>query len=224
MVDWREHEVREVERYRDGESRLPEQPDERQRALTRLGNAAGGAGLSLLMQGRRADAAEWLGRAAVRYRESWDGAPPGSWGRPIGMIKARLLAGDLAGAEADARWSLEQGPAEAESPIGRYCAVLALLVLGRDEEALPLAESIGGRDDFPEPVAEALAALAAGEVLAYYEAVEDVLLSFESREGYLEDIPAADTVLVLQALAAARDLAAELPASPLLPRWRLDVK
>ena len=33
-------------------------------------------------------------------------------------------------------------------------------------------------------------------------AVESVLASFETREDYLEDIPVADTVLVLQALAA----------------------
>ncbi len=218
MSDWAEHERREVERYRDGESRLPDGTDERQRALTRLGNAAGGAGLALLMQGRPAEAGEWFACASERYRESWHGAPPGSWGRPIGMIKARLLAGDRAGAEIDARWALEQGPVESESPIGLYCAALALLVLGLDREARPVAGSIRERDDFPRPVADALAALAAGDVIAYIEAVEDVLLSFEAREAYLEDIPVADTVLVLQALAAQRDLAAELPASPLLPR------
>jgi len=43
-----------------------------------------------------------------------------------------------------------------------------------------------------------------------------VLESFENREEYLEDIPVADTVLALQALAARRGLAAEL-SSPLLP-------
>jgi hypothetical protein len=217
VADWAEHERREVERYRDGEARLPADGDERQRALTRLGNAAGGAGLALLMQGRRDDAAEWLARAAERYRESWDGAPPGSWGRPIGAIKARLLAGDRPGAEADARWALEHDPAGAESPIGRYCAALALLTLRRYEETRPVASSLREREDFPRPVADALAAIAAEDVLAYIEAVEDVLLSFEAREDYLEDIPVADTVLVLQALAADRDLAAELPASPLLP-------
>ena len=71
-------------------------------------------------------------RAAERYRESFADAPPGSWGRPIGAIKARLLAGDWDGAEAAADWALEAGAAEAESPIGRYAACLALLVLGRD--------------------------------------------------------------------------------------------
>ncbi len=43
-----------------------------------------------------------------------------------------------------------------------------------------------------------------------------MLESFETRTEYLEDIPVADTVLVLQALAQRRGMAAELE-SPLLP-------
>jgi hypothetical protein len=218
VVDWDEHVQRELRRYRDGEARLGDAPDSdsRQRQLTRLGNAAGGAGLSLLMAGRRDEAAEWLTRAAERYRESWDDAPPDSWGRPIGMVKSRVLAGDWAGAERDARWTLEQRAADADSPIGRYAACLALLVLGDDERARVLADGLRTRDDFPRDVGDALATLAAGDRLGYVDAVESVLESFERRDEYLEDVPAADTVVVLQRLAQRRDLAAEL-ASPLLP-------
>jgi hypothetical protein len=43
-----------------------------------------------------------------------------------------------------------------------------------------------------------------------------VLESFEKRDEYLEDIPVADTVVVLQGLARPRGLEAAL-ASPLLP-------
>lgn len=218
MVDWREHEERELGRYEDGSARLPdaEDSDQRQRQLTRLGNAAGGLGLTLLLQGRTEEAAGWLARAAERYRESYADAPPGSWGRLIGAVKARVLAGDRAGAVDDARWALGERPQEAESPIGRYAGTLALLVLGRDEEARRLAESLRGRGDFPRDVAAALAALAAGDGAAYADAAASVLRSFETRTEYLEDVPAADTVIVLQALAARRGLAAEL-ASPLLP-------
>ena len=53
--------------------------------LVRIGNAAYGAGLALLMLGRREEAAEWLDRAALRWRESWEHATPTSWGRPIGV-------------------------------------------------------------------------------------------------------------------------------------------
>jgi tetratricopeptide (TPR) repeat protein len=215
---WQEHFSREEARYRDGEERLPaaEDVDARQRQLTRLGNAAGGAGLALLMQGRRDEAAEWFARAAERYRASYDDAPPGSWGRPIGMIKSRILGDDWPAAERESRWTLDEGAAGAESPIGRYAAALALLVLGEDVEARPVATTLRDRDDFPPAVADALATIAAGDRLGYINAVEDVLESFETRDEYLEDIPVADTVLVLQALAARRDLAAEL-SSPLLP-------
>lgn len=218
MTDWVEHVERETARYRDGESRLPEaeDADARQRQLTRLGNAAGGAGLALLAEGRQDEAADWLARAAERYRESWDDAPPESWGRPIGMLKARLLAGDWPSAADEARWTLEQGATEAESPIGRYAACLANLVLERWEDARVLADGLRFDASFPHDVGDALAFIAAQDRLGYVEAVESVLSSFEAREAYLEDIPLADTVLVLQALAARRDIAAAL-TSPLLP-------
>lgn len=214
--DWSAHLRREEGRYRDGESRLPDDPDERQRQLTRMGNAAGGAGLALLMAGRTEDAAEWFDRAATRYRESYALAPPGSWGRPIGALKSRILAGDWDGAEEEARWALDEGAGEADSPIGRYAGALALLTLGRDEDARPVAGSLRERDDFPHDVADALATLAAEDMLGYTYAVESVLRSFEEREAYLEDMPVADTVIVLQALAAKRVMAVELD-SPLLP-------
>ena len=219
MVDWAEHSRREDARYRDGEARLPEAEDQdsRQRQLTRMGNAAAGVGLARLMAGDTEVGREWFARAVERYRESYELAPPGSWGRPIAILKARILAGDWDGAESDARWTLDQGAGDAESPIGRYAATLALLVLGRDQEARALADGLRMRDDFPAPVADALAYIAAGDTLGYIDAIEAVLESFETREDYLEDLPAADTVVVLQAFAARRDMAAEL-SSPLLPR------
>ena len=214
--DWSAHLERQEGRYRDGVERLPDDPDERQRQLTRMANAAGGAGLALLMSGDREQAAEWFDRAARRYRESYEQAPPGSWGRPIGAIKSRILAGDWAGAEREARWALAEGAAESDSPIGRYAGALAHLTLEDYEAARPVADSLRERDDFPHDVADALATLAAEDVLGYTYAVESVLRSFETREDYLEDMPVADTVIVLQAVAARREMAAEL-SSPLLP-------
>jgi hypothetical protein len=219
VVDWAEHARREDARYRDGEARLPdaEDQDARQRQLTRMGNAAAGVGLARLMAGDPEEARTWFARAVDRYRESYPLAPPGSWGRPIAILKARILSGDWDGAETDARWTLDQGAPDAETtPIGRYAGALALLVLGRDEEARVLADGLRTRDDFPAPVADSLAFIAAGDPVAYVEAIEAVLVSFETREEYLEDLPVADTVVVLQALAARRDMAAHL-RSPLLP-------
>jgi hypothetical protein len=214
VADWTALFEREAGRYRDGEERLGDGADERQRQLTRMGNAAWGAGLCLLMQGE--DARPWLDLAAARWRESYAEAPPGSWGRPIGAIKALVLAAEWQAAEEAARWALAEGAAESESSIGRYAAALACSVLGDREGARIHADAIRIRDDFPRDVGDALATIAAEDVVGYVEAVESVLESFETRGEYLEDVPVADTVLVLQALAARRNMATDL-ASDLLP-------
>jgi hypothetical protein len=219
VADWAAHLRREDERYRDGESRLPGvgDADARQRQLTRMGNAAAGAGLALVMQGRGSEARAWFDRACDRYRESWEDAPPGSWGRPIAILKARILAGDWDGAERDARWTLDEGAADAESPIGRYAAALAFAVLGEWDDLRSAADALRVGGSFPADVADALAFIASPDPVAYVEAVESVLESFETREEYLEDLPAADTVLVLQALAERRGLAPAELESELLP-------
>jgi hypothetical protein len=217
VEDWAAHRERAGRRYDDGEARLPADPDARQRQLTRMGNAAGAAALASLMAGEREVAAGWFGKAADRYRESWADAPPGSWGRPIGALKARVLGGDWAGAADDSRWAIDAGAGEVESPIGRYAAALACAVL-EDWPAVRLhADAIRTRDDFPSDVGDALAMLAAEDVVGYAEAVEAVLESFEARDEYLEDVPVADTVLVLQALARRRGLPVPELRSTLLP-------
>jgi hypothetical protein len=213
-VAWDEHAEREEHRYADALGRMPDDPDRRQKQLVRAAMAAGGAGLARLMQGRRAEATGWFIRSAERYRDSWPDAPPKSWGRLIGALKARLLAGDWDGAEADARWALDQEPAG--GAIGDYAAALALLILARDSEAAPIASALVGNVEFPPPVAEALDGLASGNGSDYGRAVVAVLRSFEERDDYLDDIPVADTVIVLEALAERRRIGAR-PQSALLP-------
>jgi hypothetical protein len=185
-----------------------------ERSIVRKGNTAYAAALALLMAGD-VDAAEWFRRAAATWRESWSGGE--SWGRPIGALKASLLAHDQVAIEELAPWALSLGTATAESPIGRYAAALALLALERWPEARHVAESLRGRDDFPNDVADALAYIAAHDVVGYSEAVESVVDSFEARDDYLEDIAVADTALVLQELARRRGIEHALPASPVLP-------
>ena len=216
MPGWREIATREESRYRDGEARLPDDPDARQRQLTRMGNAANAAGLARLMADDQGGAAQWFARAADRWRESYADAPPGSWGRPIGAMKARILAGDWEGAEHDARWTLDEGAEDAVSPIGEYAACLAHLVLGDRVSARVLADGLRTHDGFPTGVGDTLAFIATEDVVGYTEAIGSVLESFETRTEYLEDVPVADTVLVLQALAGRRGMDVEL-SSPLLP-------
>jgi hypothetical protein len=207
-VDWRERYERAAERYAAGETR---ELDERQ--LVQLANSAWAAGLSALMSGDRWGAWRWLRLAASRYRESWDaGGAKDAWGRPIGALKALLIAGEAGrghGLPDDsplltARWTLDVGAVDAASPIGRYAGVLALLVLGRDEEAEPLVATLG--EEFPTDVAAALAALAAHDAEAYAAAAAEMLRSFQEQTQFLEDVPVADTKLALDVLAERRGL------------------
>src|SRR5581483_2208092 len=192
--EWQTRAGRASARYESGATRGLDQ-----RQLTQLANAAWAAGLCLLMAGDG---------------ESWENAPPDSWGRPIAAMKALLLAGD--DATDAARWALAAGAEDATSAIGRYAAALARLVLGEDVEARVVASTLRD-DDFPRAVADALVTIAAADRAGYLLAIEDVLESFEQRSDFLEDVPVADTVLVLQRLAASREVAVELPPSSLLP-------
>jgi hypothetical protein len=194
-----------------------EKRDRYQRGLVMQGNTAYAAALALLMAHDPA-AGDWFRRAAARWRESWDaGAPADAWGRPIGALKASLLARDEPALEALASWTLELGTATADSPIGRYAATLALLVLERWPEARHVAESLRERDDFPRDVADALAYITAHDVVGYVEAVESVVQSFETRDEFLEDVRVADTALVLAELARRRGIEMPLPESAFLP-------
>jgi hypothetical protein len=200
---------------RERQSRYSEQHGELdERSLVRKGNVAYAAGLGLLMLGDPG-APEWLRRAAATWRESWQGGE--SWGRPIGAVKASLLAGDEAGAEEHARWALDTGAERSESPIGRYAATLALLALGRWVDARHLADSLRERDDFPRDVADALAYISAHDVVGFAEAIESVVESFETRSEFLEEARVADTALVLDLLARRRGIELELPESDVLP-------
>jgi hypothetical protein len=192
-MDWRERYERAAARYAGGETR---ELDERQ--LVQLANAAWAAGLSLLMAGDREGAREWLARSAERYRESWQGGE--AWGRPLGALKALLIAEE--DARDAARWTLDAEAVEAESPIGRYAGALALLVLERDDEAAALAAGLG--EDFPADVSAALEALARGDASAFRTAVVGIRREFESREEFLEDLPVPDTALALEAFASRR--------------------
>ena len=188
-----------------------------ERAVVRLGNLAYAAGLASLMAGSPS-AGAWLLLAAEHWRASWDlGSGVDAWGRPVGALKAALLAGDEVVLDELAGWTLGLGSAAAASPIGRYAAVLAFLVRRRDDDAAAVAATLRGRDDFPHDVGEALAAIADGDEASVAPAVESVVLSFESREEHLEGVAVADTALVLRELAHRRGLVCELRASPVLP-------
>lgn len=160
-----------------------------------------------LLQAGDPAAAGAFARAAARYRESWELAPPRSFGRLIGMLKAAVLAGDAREAAEYARGQV----AEADSPPSSYALAVAALVLGDDEQAARLAE--GMREGSPAfgRAAGAIAALAARDGAAYGRAVGEIVADFATREEHLTGVPIADTALMLDALAAQRGMAAGVP-------------
>jgi hypothetical protein len=223
---WAWHYWRELRRVRNGEGRLAEaegrsNAHRREQQLMRVGSAAWGVGLTLLMLYRVNEARSWLDRSAICYRRSLADAEPGSWGRSIGALKARLLAGDHAGALREARATLDLGADSATSPIAKYAACLSFLALGEDDDAREMSIHLSREPDFPIATAASCSALTLGDAVAYAENIEEVLRTFEERLRFLEDIPVADTVLALQALAAERGMNTEL-RSPRLPSGAVD--
>ncbi len=67
--------------------------------LLREAIATEGTAQRALLAGESVSARGALRKASRLYRESWEAAPPGSYGRLIGMLKAAVLAG---GAQDDA--------------------------------------------------------------------------------------------------------------------------
>jgi hypothetical protein len=174
---------------------------------------ADGEGLRLLLDGDDEAGRVRLAEAVARYRASWELAPPRSFGRLVGMLKAAVIAGDdAAGAAAYARSAV----GEADSPPSHYVIAIAALVEGDDDAALVAAD--GMREGSPAfgRAADAIAAIARGDGAAYAAAVTAIVSDFEGRDEHLTGVPVADTALMLERLAEPRGLAAH-PRSALLP-------
>jgi hypothetical protein len=166
----------------------------------------------LLLEGDAGAGAARMREAVARYRRSWELAPPRSYGRLIGMLKAAIIACDAEDAAAYAREQV----GEADSPPSHYVVALAALVAGDDEAARAAAE--GMREGSPPfgRAAEAIEALATGDGDRYAVALRAIVSDFEARDDHLTGVPIADTALMLERLAEPRGLAAR-PASALLP-------
>jgi hypothetical protein len=220
-VDWQAKLEASAAAYEERRQALDQDDPAGERAdlrVSHVGTAAWSAGLAALMAGDAELSRAWQRRAADAYRDSWALAPPGSWGRPVAVLRCDLLAGDDETARQDAEATLAAGAATSDSLIGRYAAAVALLVLGRDEDAGGHARHLLADQTFePRPVAEALLALAEGDAERFAWSAGEVLRTFEERSAFLEDTPVADTVLVLDGLAALRKLDHPRLRSPFLP-------
>lgn len=171
-----------------------------------------GEGLRALLDGDLGRGRERLREAVARYRASWELAPPRSYGRLIGMLKAAVIAGDAADAAAYVRAQI----AEADSPPSSYALAIAALVDGDDAAAAELADGMRAGSPAFGRAADAIAALTSRDAEAYAAAVRAIVDDFEGRDEHLTGVPVADTALMLETLAEPRGLAAH-PASALLP-------
>ncbi|MGH2919016.1 MAG: hypothetical protein ACRDLS_10535, partial [Solirubrobacteraceae bacterium] len=147
---------------------------------------------------------------------SWAIAPPRSYGRLVGLLKAAVLAGEAAPAADEVRHELEGDPDAGGSPVASYVLAVAALVAHDDDAVGPLAEIMEARGNAFERTAAALRALAGGDGVAYAAAVTAIEADFASRDEHLTGVPIADTAVMLERLADARGIAAR-PDSALVP-------
>lgn len=177
--------------------------------------AAEGVAHAALVEGDVEAARAAYADAVEKYRASWALAPPKSYGRLVGLLKAAVLAGDSAAAAAEVRAALAEDPDAAGSPVASYVLAVASLILGDDDAVAPLADLMDPRGGAFERTATALRALAAGDAAQYADAVAAIEADFAARDEHLTGVAIADTAIMLELIARERGLAAELD-SPLV--------
>lgn len=177
--------------------------------------AAEGEAHGALLAGDTEAAAANYGRAVELYRASWALAPPKSYGRLVGLLKAAVLGGTAEPAADEVRAELEDDADAAGSPVASYVLAVAALIKNDDDAVAPLAEVMEPRGGAFERTAAALRALAAGDADAYAAAAAAIADDFAAREEHLTGVPIADTAIMLELIARERGLAAELD-SPLM--------
>ncbi len=178
--------------------------------------AAEGEAHAALVAGHADAARAAYARAVEAYRASWALAPPRSYGRLVGLLKAAVLGGDAMPAAAEVRAALEGDPDAPGSPVASYVLAVAALIAGDDDAVAPLADVMDPRGGAFERTATALRALAAGDGAGYAVAVGAIADDFASREEHLTGVAIADTAMMLEVIARGRGLAADVD-SPLVP-------
>jgi hypothetical protein len=173
------------------------------------------AGQRALLAGRTNEASDAFWAASELYRESWEHAPPNSYGRLVGMLKSAILAGEGQTAARYACAALRGAPAQ--SATAAYAEAIAALAAADDRAALAAAARMRGGSEASVRAANALAALGERDRQAYSAALREIVADFEQRTEHLTGVPIADTAVMLERLAAARGMETEI-SSPMLPR------
>jgi len=172
-----------------------------------------------LLNGDHTAASAAFSRAAETYWASWEVAPPRSFGRLVGRMKASILGGD-GGRErtaADEILSALGDDADAAgSPVAAWATALAALSIQDDDRAREAAAVMRNGSEAFGRAAAAVTAVADADADAYAAAIDEIVADFAGREEHLTGVPIADTAVVLERLAARRGIAAK-PASALVP-------
>lgn len=166
-----------------------------------------------LLRGDAARSRTLFRAAAERYRASWEAAGPRAFGRLIGLLKASVLWGDGGPAAAYVRAQLGD---ECDSPPACYALALAALIQGDDAAALPAVEGMREGGEAFARTADALHALVHGDGPAYAAALHLIVADFAARRDHLTGVAFADTALMVERLAAPREMAVR-PASAVMP-------
>jgi hypothetical protein len=155
--------------------------------------------------------------AAELYRRSWEAAPPGGYGRLVGMLKSAVLAG---GGEREADYVRTALADEREgSATASYARAIAALIDGDDVAVKRFAAGMRAGSDAFARTADAIVALCDRDEEAYLAPLRAIVCDFEGRDRHLTGVPIADTGLMLERLADRRGMAAGVQ-SPLLPAAR----
>jgi hypothetical protein len=189
--------------------------DGEHRELMMAAIAAEGVAHAALVAGDAEAAAAAYADAVEKYRASWALAPPKSYGRLVGLLKAAVLGGRSRPAAEEVRAELADDPDAAGSPVASYVLAVAALILQDDGAVAPLADVMEPRGGAFERTATALRALADRDGPAYADAVAAIEADFAGREEHLTGVAIADTAIMLELIARERGLAAELD-SPLV--------
>lgn len=153
--------------------------------------------------------------AARAYRASWAAAPPGSYGRLVGALKAAVEGGE---GEAQARDALaELGDAAPESATAAYARAIAAAILGDDAAVARWTATMRGGSPAFGRAADGLDAVAAGDAAALQAAVGAIAEDFAGRDDHLTGVPFADTALLLALLGERRGLAVRRESALLPP-------
>jgi len=190
--------------------------DGEHRELMKAAIATEGEAHAALLAGDHEAARAGYATAVEQYRASWALAPPKSYGRLVGLIKAAVLGGQAASAATEVRAALEDDPDAGGSPVASYALAVAALIAEDDDAVAPLAGVMDPRGGAFERTATAMRALAARDGDAYAAAVEAIAADFAERDEHLTGVAIADTAIMLELIAAERGLAAGLQ-SPLVP-------